>query len=56
MIFADGIVSNKAFEHANLIFTEPWTLMNEITLNIKITHTRRWGTPQNFFLAFIDEL
>ena len=23
----------------------------------KITHmSRRWGTPQNFFLAFIDEL
>ena len=23
----------------------------------KITHIRRWwGTPQNFFLAFIDEL
>ena len=24
---------------------------------IKITHMRRrWGTPQNFFLAFTDEL
>ena len=24
---------------------------------LKITHMRRrWGTPQNFFLAFIDEL
>ena len=22
----------------------------------KITHIRRWGTPQNFFLAFIDKL
>ena len=22
----------------------------------KITHMWRWGTPQNFFLAFIDEL
>ena len=22
----------------------------------KITHMRRWGTPQKFFLGFIDEL
>ena len=32
-IFEDEIVNNKAFEHANLIFTEPWTLTNEIMLN-----------------------
>ena len=26
-------------------------------LRVKITHMwRKWGTPQNFFLAFIDEL
>ena len=24
--------NNKAFEHANLIFTEPWALANEIIL------------------------
>ena len=33
-IFEDEIVNNKAFEHANLIFTEPWALTNEIMLNI----------------------
>ena len=33
-IFDDEIVNNKAFEHANLIFTESWALMNEIMLNI----------------------
>ena len=26
MIFEDEIVNNKAFEHANLIFTEPLAL------------------------------
>ena len=31
-MFEDEIV--KAFEHANLIFTEPWALTNEIMLNI----------------------
>ena len=33
-IFEDEIVNNKAFEHANLIFTEPWALTNEIMLNM----------------------
>ena len=33
-IFEDEIVNNKAFEHANLIFTELWALANEIMLNI----------------------
>ena len=33
-ILEDEIVNNKAFEHANLIFTEPWTLTDEIMLNI----------------------
>ena len=33
-IFEDEIVNNKAFEHANLIFTEPVALTNEIMLNI----------------------
>ena len=33
-IFDDEIVNNKAFEHANLIFTKPWALNNEIILNI----------------------
>ena len=33
-IFEDEIVNNKAFEYANLIFTEPWALTNEIILNI----------------------
>ena len=32
-IFEDEII-NKTFEHANLIFTEPWALMNEIMVNI----------------------
>ena len=33
-ILEDEIVNNKAFEHANLIFTEPWTLTDEIMLTI----------------------
>ena len=33
-IFDNDIVNNKAFEHANLIFTDPWALTNEIMLNI----------------------
>ena len=33
-IFEDEIVNNKTFEHANLIFTEPRALTNEIMLNI----------------------
>ena len=33
-IFEDEIVNNKAFEHANPIFTEPWALTNKIMLNI----------------------
>ena len=33
-IFEDEIINNKVFEHANLIFTEPWALANEIMLNI----------------------
>ena len=33
-IFEDDIVNNKAFEHTNLIFTEPWALTNDIMLNI----------------------
>ena len=33
-IFEDEIVNNKAFEHANLNFTEPWALMNESMLNV----------------------
>ena len=32
--FDDEIVNNKAFEHVNLIFTEPRALANEIMLNI----------------------
>ena len=36
-------VNNKAFEHANLIFTEPWALANKIMLNIM----------QNFKFDFI---
>ena len=45
-IFEDEIVNKKAFEHANLIFTEPWALTNEIMLNIM----------QNFkFNFFINE-
>ena len=33
-IFEDEIFNKKAFEHANLIFTEPWALTNETMLNI----------------------
>ena len=33
-IFEDEIVDSKAFEHANLMLTEPWALTNEIMLNI----------------------
>ena len=32
-MFEDEVV-NKAFEHPNLIFTEPLALTNEIMLNI----------------------
>ena len=42
-IFEVEIVNNKAFEHANLIFTEPWALTNEIVLN----------TMQNFKFDFL---
>ena len=34
MVFEDEIVNNNAFEHAGLIFTEPWALTNKIKLNI----------------------
>ena len=33
-IFEDEVVNNEASEHANLIFSEPWALTNEIMLNI----------------------
>ena len=33
-MFENEIVNNKAFDHANLIFTDPWALKNEIILNI----------------------
>ena len=33
-IFEDEIVNNKTFEHDNLIFNDPWTLTNDIMLNI----------------------
>ena len=33
MIFEDELLNNKAFEHANQIFIEPWALTNEM-LNI----------------------
>ena len=34
MTFEDERVNKNAFEHANLIFTAPWALTNEIMLNI----------------------
>ena len=42
-IFKDKIVNNKAFEDANLIFTETRALPNEIMLNV----------IQNFKLDFL---
>ena len=42
-IFEDEIVKNKAFEHANRIFIEPWALTNEFMLNIM----------QNFKFGFL---
>ena len=33
-MFENEIVNNKAFDYANLIFTDPWALKNEIILNI----------------------
>ena len=33
-MFENEIVNNKAFDLANLIFTDPWALKNEIILNI----------------------
>ena len=33
-MFENEIVNNKAFDHANLIFPDPWALKNEIILNI----------------------
>ena len=43
-IFEDEIINNKTFEHAGLIFTEPWALANEITLNMM----------QNFKFDFLE--
>ena len=43
--FGDETVNNKAFEHANLIFTEPWALTNEVMLNIM----------QNFKFGFLKK-
>ena len=43
-ILKDEIVNNKAFEHASLIVTEPWSLKNEIMLNIM----------QNFKFDFLE--
>ena len=34
-LFEDEIINNKAFEHANLIFTEPWALTNEIINHVE---------------------
>ena len=31
---SNKLINNKTFEHASLIFTEPWALANEIMLNI----------------------
>ena len=38
------LINNKSFEHANLIFTEPWALANQIMLNI----------TQNFKFDFLE--
>ena len=43
IVFDVTWANNKAFEHANLIFTEPWALTNEIMLNVM----------QNFKLDFL---
>ena len=43
-IFEDEIINNKTLEHAGLIFTEPWTVANEIMLNVK----------QNFKFDFLE--
>ena len=32
-IFEDELINNKTLEHTSLIFTELWTLTNEIMLN-----------------------
>ena len=42
-ILKDEVVNNKAFEYANLIFTDPWALTNEIMLN----------TMENFKSGFL---
>ena len=44
-IFHDEIINSKAFEHAILIFTEPWALANEITLNV----------TENFKFDFLEK-
>ena len=42
---------------ASVFHREPFNPNKNKYVNNKITHMwRRWGTPQNFFLAFIDEL
>ena len=33
-IYEDELVNNQTFEHANLMFIEPWALTNKIMLNI----------------------
>ena len=43
-MFEDEILIYKAFEHASLIFTEPWALTKEIMLTIM----------QNFKFDFLE--
>ena len=43
-ILEEEIINNKTLEHACLLFTEPWTLTNEIMLNIM----------QNFKFDFLE--
>ena len=41
----------------NVYWNVMFEMFRKLTSQEKITHMwRRWGTPQNFFLAFINEL
>ena len=48
-IYEDELVNNQTFEHANLMFIEPWALTNKIMLNI--IQNFKFDFLRNEFLA-----
>ena len=43
-------------EQISVYFQLTTIIPDEIFIKKNHTHVKRWGTPQNFCLAFIDEL